>query len=224
MREIPNGSDRPALVCTMAEIAEAPKKILCIENDRDVATLIAEELTRRGFEVLITNEGQEGLITILKGIPDLVLCDMSASGMSGFEVLARLNELSPKLKRVPFVFLAARLDRDLKLRARRLGANDFVYKPIDFEILHNIIDAQLSGRSRNERRLRFVDPTAPLSDREIEILTWVARGRTSMQIGKALGLVKRTVDFHLDHARLKLGARTRTEAVVKATLRRLIKP
>jgi DNA-binding NarL/FixJ family response regulator len=205
-------------------VADAAKTILCIENDRDVAMLIAEELTRRGFEVLITNEGQEGFITILKGIPDLVLCDISASGMSGFEVLARLNELSPKLKRVPFVFLAARLNRDFKLRARRLGASDFVYKPIDFEILHRIIDAQLSGRSRNERRLRFVDPTAPLSDREIEILTWVARGRTSTQIGKALGLVKRTVDFHLDRARLKLGARTRAEAVVKAAIRRLIKP
>jgi DNA-binding NarL/FixJ family response regulator len=107
---------------------------------------------------------------------------MSASGMSGFEVLARLNELSPKLKRVPFVFLAARLNRDLKLRARRLGANDSFTSAIDFEIVHNIIDAQLSGR-------------APLSDREIEILSWVARGGTSTQIGKALDLVKRTIDF-----------------------------
>jgi DNA-binding NarL/FixJ family response regulator len=204
-------------------IAEAPKKILCIEKDPEVARVIAEELTQRGFEVLISREGQEGFITILKGIPDLVLCDIGASGMSGFEVLARLNELSPKQERVPFVFLSARLNRDLKLRARRLGANDFVVKPVDFEILHKIIDAQLSG-PRHERRRRFSDPTAPLSDRVIEILTWAARGRTSAQIGKALGLVKRTVDFHLDHARLKLGARTRTEAVVKAAIRRLIKP
>jgi DNA-binding NarL/FixJ family response regulator len=206
-------------------IAEAPKKILCIENDREVARLIAEELIQRGFEVLITYEGLEGFITILKGIPDLVLWDMSVSGMSGFEVLARLNELSPKLERVPFVFLASRLNRDLELRAQRLGANDFVLKPIDFEIFHKIIDArltnaQLASPSRNERRPMFVD----LSDREIEILTWAARGRTSAQIGKALGLVKRTVDFHLDRARLKLGARTRTEAVVKAAVRRLIKP
>jgi DNA-binding NarL/FixJ family response regulator len=205
-------------------IAEAPKTILCIENDREVARLVAEELIRRGFEVLITHDGQEGFITILKAMPDLVLCDLGVSGMSGFEVLARLNELSPKQVRVPFVFLAARLNRDLKLRARRLGANDFVVKPIDFEILHKIVDAQLNGPARHERQRKFVDPTAPLSDREIEILTWSARGRTSAEIGKALGLVKRTVDFHLDHARLKLGARTRTEAVVKAAVRRLIKP
>ena len=205
-------------------IAEAPKKILCIENDREVARLIAEELIQRGFEVLITYESLEGFITILKGIPDLVLWDMGVSGMSGFEVLARLNELSPKLERVPFVFLAARLNRDLELRAQRLGANDFVLKPIDFEILHKIVDAQLASPSHNERRSRFVDRFVDLSDREIEILTWAARGRTSAQIGKALGLVKRTVDFHLDRARLKLGARTRTEAVVKAAVRRLIKP
>jgi DNA-binding NarL/FixJ family response regulator len=200
------------------------KKILCIENDPEVARVIAQQLIQRGFEVLISYEGQEGFITILKGIPDLVLCDIGVSGMSGFEVLARLNELSPKQERVPFVFLSARVNRDLKLRARRLGANDFVVKPIDFEILHKIIDAQLSAPSRHERQRRSADPAASLSDREIEILTWAARGRTSVQIGKALGLVKRTVDFHLDHARLKLGARTRTEAVVKAAVRRLIKP
>jgi DNA-binding response OmpR family regulator len=54
-------------------MADAPKKILCIEDDRETAKLIAEELSERGFEVLIAYEGHEGFISILKGIPDLVL-------------------------------------------------------------------------------------------------------------------------------------------------------
>jgi DNA-binding CsgD family transcriptional regulator len=63
-----------------------------------------------------------------------------------------------------------------------------------------------------------------LNDREIEMLTWVARGKTSAQIADMLGLAKRTIDFHIDNARLKLGATTRTQAVVKAATERLIKP
>jgi hypothetical protein len=55
-------------------------------------------------------------------------------------------------------------------------------------------------------------------------LTWVARGKTSAEIAQIIGLTKRTVDFHIDNARGKLGAATRTEAVIKATTGRLIEP
>jgi len=73
-------------------------KILCIEDDFETAKLIAEELTERGFDVIIARDGQEGLIAILKGIPDLVLCDIGLPKMSGFDVLARLNELISQMK------------------------------------------------------------------------------------------------------------------------------
>lgn len=63
-----------------------------------------------------------------------------------------------------------------------------------------------------------------LNEREIEVLTWAARGKTSSEIAPLLGLVKRTIDFHMDSARHKLGATTRTEAVSKAVSNRLIKP
>ena len=62
-----------------------------------------------------------------------------------------------------------------------------------------------------------------LSDRQIETLTWAARGKTSAEIARIVGLTKRTVDFHLDNARHKLGAATRLETVIKALTRKLIK-
>jgi DNA-binding CsgD family transcriptional regulator len=61
-----------------------------------------------------------------------------------------------------------------------------------------------------------------LSDREIETLTWAARGKTSAEIALIVGLSKRTVDFHIDNARAKLGVATRIEAAVKAAAGRLI--
>jgi DNA-binding CsgD family transcriptional regulator len=63
-----------------------------------------------------------------------------------------------------------------------------------------------------------------LNDREIDTLTWVARGKTSVEIAEILQLSKRTVDFHVDNARNKLGVSTRTEAAIKAVTGRLIDP
>jgi DNA-binding response OmpR family regulator len=201
-------------------MVESAKKILCIEDDRETAGLIAEELGERGFEIVIAHEGHEGFIAILKGVPDLVLCDVGLPQMSGFEVLARLNELAPRLEKVPFVFLTALSSRDDELRGRHLGADDYVTKPIDFDILESIIRARLVGVARNEIWPKLTH----LNDREAEILAWAARGKTSAQIAEMLGLAKRTIDFHLDNARAKLGARTRTEAVVKAAIGRIIEP
>jgi DNA-binding CsgD family transcriptional regulator len=134
--------------------------------------------------------------------------------------LERLNQLSPRLERVPFVFVTALADRDDELRGRQLGADDYLTKPIDFDILGAIINARLAGLARSELWPKL----ANLNDREAEILTWAARGKISAQIAEILGLSKRTIDFHLDNARFKLGARTRTEAVVKAAIGGAIKP
>jgi DNA-binding NarL/FixJ family response regulator len=201
-------------------MVEARKKILCIEDDRDTASLIVEELDDRGFEAFAAYDGHEGFVSILKTMPDLVLCDINMPMMSGFEVLERLIDIAPRFGRIPFVFLTAMTDRDNELRARRLGADDYVVKPIDFEVLHTIINARLAGVARNETWPKLID----LNDREIETLTWVARGKTSAQIAKMLDLSKRTIDFHLDNARSKLGAATRTQAAIKAAVGRLIEP
>ncbi|HKN10497.1 MAG TPA: response regulator transcription factor [Pseudomonadota bacterium] len=201
-------------------MATARKRILCIEDDRETAALIAEELVDRGFEVSLARDGQEGFFAILKDKPDLVLCDIGVPVMSGFEVLERLNEIAPRLGHTPFVFLTALTDRENELRGRRLGADDYVTKPVDFDMLATIINARLAGVARTKLPRKH----GKLNDREIQVLTWVARGKTSAAIARKLRLAKRTVDFHIDNARIKLGAATRTEAVIKAAAAGLIKP
>ncbi len=201
-------------------MADPRKRILCIEDDRETASLIADELVDRSFEVTVAHDGHEGFVAILKTVPDLVLCDVSLPIMSGFEVLERLNDLAPRLRHVPFVFLTALADRESELRARRLGADDYVTKPIDFDMLNMIITARIAGVARNETWPKL----AMLNDREIETLTWVARGKTSAEIAELLSVSKRTVDFYVDSARIKLGAATRTQAAIKAAIGRLIEP
>jgi DNA-binding NarL/FixJ family response regulator len=183
------------------------KKILCIEDDRKRATRIAEELVDRGFQVDVACDGHEGFVAILKDKPDLVLCDISKPAIPGLAVLERLTEVDPRLADVPFVFLM-----DTAKEATS-GGNRDADRPFDFDALTKIIKGRLAYVARTR-----------LNDREIETLTRVARGKTSAEIAQELGLVKRTVDFHIDNARMKLGASTRTAAVSKAVAAGLIEP
>jgi DNA-binding NarL/FixJ family response regulator len=199
---------------------ERAKRVLCIEDESETATLIAEELIDRGFEVSIAYSGQDGLAAILREKPDLVLSDISMPGMSGFEVLERLVRLAPRLENMPFILLTALADRDNELRGRRLGADDYVTKPIDFDVLEAIIRTRLARGVRSE----IWPSDVRLSDREVETLTWAARGKTSAEIAEILGTTKRTIDFHMDNARSKLGVANRTSAVLKAAKNRLIEP
>jgi len=198
----------------------AKKKILCIEDDQETAALIAEELDERGYEVVLAYNGGEGFAAIFKTMPDLILCDVNMRVMSGFEVLEHLTRIAPRFGNMPFVFLTALTDRNNELKGRRLGADDYVTKPIDFDVLDAIIKARLAHVARTDVWVRDVQ----LNDREIETLTWVARGKTSLEISQILSLSKRTVDFHIDNARNKLGVSTRTEAAIKAVTGRLIEP
>jgi CheY-like chemotaxis protein len=122
-------------------MVETRKKILCIEDDREAAALIAEDLIDRGFDVSIACDGQEGLNKILAEKPDLVLCDVNMPILSGFQVAERLAIVAPHLSRLPFVFLTAMSDRLVETEARKHGT--YVTKPIDFDVLGLVIVGRL---------------------------------------------------------------------------------
>jgi DNA-binding response OmpR family regulator len=212
------GSSRRGPQIAAAASTPLRRKLLCIEDDRETAGLLAEDLRDRGYEVGLAYNGREGLSAVVAEKPDLVLCDLSMPAMSGFEVLERITAFGPRFQDMPFVFLTALTDRDNELRGRRLGADDYVAKPIDFDLLGAIIGARLTRVARMDLWRSDVE----LSQREREALTWSARGKTSDEIARILGLARRTVDFHLDNARAKLGVATRTEAVATAVAAKLI--
>lgn len=199
---------------------EPRRKILCVEDDCDTAALIREELVDRGFDVRTAANGREGLAAILKDPPDLVLSDIGMPGMSGFDLLARLTSMEPRFGAMPFIFLTALGDHDTELKGWHLGADDYLTKPVDYDVLAAVIAARLTRVARNTVWPKGVD----LREREVETLTWAARGKTFAEIGEILGLSKRTVEFHLDNARRKLGVSTRTQALIKAAAGQLIRP
>jgi DNA-binding response OmpR family regulator len=201
-------------------MADLRPHVLCIDDDRETVGLIAEELTDRGFEVSVAFDGEAGFQAILAKQPDIALVDVTMPMLSGFDLLKRLMSIAPRFGSMPFLYLTALSDRSNELKGRQLGADDYITKPIDFEILVAIINARLARVARTALWPRMVD----LTDREIETLTWAARGKTSSEIAIILGLTKRTVDFHIDNARLKLNATSRMHAAVKAAAGQLIEP
>jgi DNA-binding NarL/FixJ family response regulator len=152
--------------------------------------------------------------------PDLVLCDIDLPDLSGLEILAKVRAEGLLPKGVPFIFLTAYSQRGHQLQARQLGCDDYVVKPIDFELLIAIIKHRLATVSEKNAE----KPELRLTDREIEVLTWVARGKSSSDIATILGISERTVNFHLDNAMRKAGVTTRVQAAVKCAMLGLIEP
>jgi DNA-binding response OmpR family regulator len=194
--------------------------ILCVEDDLEAAELISEALTDRGFAVRVADNGRDALASLFAAPPDLVLCDIGMPIMSGFDLLERLTAAEPRFAHMPFVFLTALADRESELKGWQLGADDYVTKPVDHDVLAAVISARLARVARNALWPKQID----LRGRELETLTWAARGKTFAEIGEILGLSKRTVEFHLDNARRKLGVPTRTQALIKAAAGHLIDP
>ncbi|MFY8105338.1 MAG: response regulator transcription factor [Elstera sp.] len=193
-------------------------RLLCIEDDPDTRALLVEELEEAGYEVRAAADGADGLTEALSFRPDLILCDVMLPRLSGFDLLEKFGTLVPNVP--PFIFLTALTDRENVLRGRRLGADDYVTKPIDFDILLEIV----------KRRLTRAAPASPttsrheLTDREIETLTWVARGKSSSEIADMLGISERTVNFHVENVMRKLDVVSRVQAAVVAVQSGWIRP
>jgi len=196
------------------------RKILCIDDDKETAALIAEELSACGFDVTTVHSGQDGLLSVMRSTPDLILCDIGMPSINGFELAASLRAIAPRLGNIPFIFLASADERQEEIKGRRLGADDCVTKPIDFDRLVFTIYARILGVARS----RLLPRPSNLNDREIEALTWVARGKTSAEIARKLRISKRTIEYYIENARVKLHAATRTEAAIKAAVTGLIEP
>jgi DNA-binding NarL/FixJ family response regulator len=190
-------------------------KILCIEDDPATLELLVEVLEDEGFEPLIATDGEEGAKKISEH-PNLILCDVDMPRMSGFGVLEQLRKSTGELRNIPFLFITAYGTRESHLLARRLGCDDFLTKPLDFELLVEIVRSRLSHNPRPEP-VRYA-----LTDREIEALTWVARGKSSADIAILMHVSERTVNFHVNNCIRKLGVATRVQAAIRCAVLGLI--
>jgi DNA-binding response OmpR family regulator len=107
------------------------KKILVIEDDEDIRTIVVTRLKMAGYETIVSAGGMDGLRRFYGDRPDLVVLDIAMPVMDGWQVLERLREVSD----VPVLILTAASQERDKLRGLRSGADDYITKPFSGEEL-----------------------------------------------------------------------------------------
>ncbi|MFG1690662.1 response regulator transcription factor [Gemmatimonadota bacterium] len=108
--------------------AAATQRILVVEDEPDIAALIAYQLTREGYRVETAATGTEALESVHREIPDLLLLDRMLPGISGDEVLQALKAESAT-GGIPVLILTAKREQDERIEGLELGADDYLTKP-----------------------------------------------------------------------------------------------
>lgn len=126
--------------------------ILYIEDEPDLRDDVAEELEDAGMKVIQAGDGEQALQILQKIRPDLILCDITMPGMSGYDLLQRLRQTRADLVDIPFVFLTAQTDPKQIVDGKRAGADDYLIKPVDFDLMLATIQARITQIERIRQR------------------------------------------------------------------------
>ena len=121
-------------------------KILLVEDHEEIWDFLSRRLKRRGYEVVVAQDGQEGLDKARSETPDLLLLDMNLPVVDGWTV-AQTLKADEATKAIPIIALTAHAmsgDRDKALEA---GCDDYHAKPVDFSQLVDQIEAALGSKS-----------------------------------------------------------------------------
>lgn len=211
------------------------KKILVVDDEKDIVELISFNLKRNGFDVLSAHNGHEALELAEQELPDLILLDLMMPGVDGTEVTRRLKA-DPRTAKIPLLMLTARSEETDVVVGLTLGADDYVTKPFSMKILLARLNTVLrraeaantspAGGENNILRAGplVIDPSKHeatvdgesirLTLTEFKLLTALvnARGRVLTRdqlMDKAMGtdvfVTDRAIDVHITAIRKKLG-------------------
>ncbi len=121
----------------------APKKILLVDDDREIIESMRIALEASGYAVLIARDGNQGLVLAEREDPDLVILDMMMPKRSGFLVLEKLR----RTRQVPvrIIMVTANEGSRHKAYAEMLGVDDYIRKPFAMDRLLNAVDRLLGN-------------------------------------------------------------------------------
>lgn len=213
--------------------AKAPARILVVEDERDIAALIAYHLAKEGYRVRTAEDGSEALQAVSAERPDLIVLDLMLPGFSGDEVLTELRR-RPELIDVPVVILTARREESDRIKGLELGADDYLTKPFSprelvLRVAAVLRRAQSPAVAASGRTLRGGNVTVDLSamsvtvdeapvdltPTEFRLLVSLLERRGRVQSRRQLleaawdvhaRIETRTVDMHVQRLRSKLGS------------------
>ncbi len=205
-------------------------KILIIEDQPQMRRNLAFILEMEQFEVLTAENGRQGLELARQHAPDLVVCDVMMPEQDGYEVLEALRA-DATTATLPFIFLTAKGDKPDVRQGMNLGADDYLTKPVTREELLAAVRTRLARQQAHQAELKSAqsnsgfnpDFSSPqplqslgLTEREAEVLLWVAQGKGNADVAILLTMAEKTVKKHMGNIFEKLGVESRNAASLRA--------
>ncbi|MBI4869901.1 MAG: response regulator [Candidatus Wallbacteria bacterium] len=152
-------------------------RVLAVDDDRFFLKVLKGLLTEEGFEVAFAASGEEALEAIKTELPDCVLLDLIMPGLSGEEVCKRLKA-EERTRQLPVVILTSSSEKQALISALSAGADDFVNKPVDREVLKGRIEALLRRKYYQDENRRIQEE---LKSHELE----AARAKADRDLAQA---------------------------------------
>jgi two-component system phosphate regulon response regulator PhoB len=207
-------------------------KILIIEDERPLVEILAANLEREGFDVLMAYDGHDGLRQAQLKLPDLVVLDLMLPVKQGLEVCRELRT-GARTREIPIIMVTAKAEESDQLVGFAMGADDYVTKPYSVKVLierikkqlrrlqaqeepatGSLIESQGVVIDRHSHRALYRDEELPLTPTEFRLLEVLLRqaGRAFTRnelmdaaIGEDAVVLERTIDVHIKSLRKKLG-------------------
>ena len=206
------------------------KRILVVDDERELVELIALNLQRNGYEVVTAHDGATGLDIARKQKPDLIILDIMMPGISGHDVTVALKG-SADTTAIPILMLTAKTEETDIIVGLSMGADDYVTKPFSMKVLMSRVSAVLRSRAALEPvhsrliagplvidqakfEVTIADRPINLTPTEFKLLVAIvgARGRvmsrdqlTDRALGSEVFVTDRVIDVHISAVRRKIG-------------------
>jgi FixJ family two-component response regulator len=188
--------------------------VFVVDDDPAVLKGLARLLRSASHDVAVFVSAEEFLAGDHLSRPGCLVLDVEMPGLTGVELQ---RALAGRHSALPIIFLTGHGDLDMGVRAMKLGAVDFLTKPVDGDVLleavrdaterSRVIVAARAAMNEVQRLL------ATLTPREREVLPLVVSGQLNKQVAARLGTVEKTIKVHRAHVMAKLGVRTLAELV-----------
>ena len=205
------------------------KKILIVDDEKDILEFLSYNLKKEGFSIYTASDGLEGLEKTKKIKPDLIIVDLMMPKMNGIEMCENIRN-DKKLSNVIILFLTARSEDYTQIAALDSGADDFIKKPIKPKLLISKVKSITRRFSKNKNLKNYIHKDVELdiekysvkikgdninlARKEFDLLKLLinqpGKVYTREEIlndvwGNDIHVVDRTIDVHINRLRDKLG-------------------
>lgn len=138
--------EMPASGKTVAEVITEKRSILLVDDSRDVRNYL-KLLFNDKYILYMADDGAEGLALADEHLPDLIISDINMTEMDGLELCAKIKQ-SSRLNHIPVILLTASTDAAVRLKGIEGGADDYITKPFDKDLLTARVESILRNRSQ----------------------------------------------------------------------------